>query len=151
MARRIQVTHLTLSVFSHATEDLGKVKKAILSLIPGFLRNTIKFEELRTKGHYNNEITVVMVKLRKRQAKEVLKHIICSLREIDRKIILATLDNRVDSRVSHFHLRLSKQDAYLGDIRLLDGDDIIKLSVTINGVIRLEDLRNYLNHLIEEC
>jgi hypothetical protein len=140
-----------LSVFSHATEDLSKVKKAILSLVPSSLKDIVKFEELRTKGHYNNEIVVITVKFRKKQAQEILKHIICSLRDIDKKIMLATLDNRVDNRVSHFHLRLSKQDAYLGDIRLLDGDDIIKLSVTINGVIKLEDLRKYLNRLIEEC
>jgi len=67
--------------------------------------------------------------------------------ETDKRIIDTTLDNRLTS--SHLYIRLSKQEAYQGNIVLYEGDDIIKIVATLNRNVSKEDLRNILRGKIE--
>ena len=146
--RQVKVLHMTLKVFSHATEDVGKVRQAVTNILPEHLRSRVELSEVVTKGHHGNEIRVLTLKLRKNEALETLKHVLCSLSEVERNILIATLDTRVGPPS---HLRLSKQDAYRGSIRLLDSGDVIKLATTIEGVTSVDEMRNFLSDLIRVC
>ena len=149
--RKIKVQHLTLKVFSHATEDLAKVKKAVVNVLPQVLRDKVVFNEVVTKGHYGNEIRVLTLKLKRKDALDTLKHILCSMNDTERNILLATLETRIDPP-SHLYLRLSKQDAYRGLIRLLDtGGDVIRLAVTIEGAASLNEIKEFLSNLTKVC
>lgn len=46
-------------------------------------------------------------------------------------------------------MRLSKQDAFLGNIMLMDGDDVIRVSATVVGVKSLRDLSDYVIKVFE--
>ena len=148
--RKVKVLHMVLKVFSHATEDVSKVRKAVVNILPEELRSKISLDEVVTKGHHGNEIRVLTLKLRKREALETLKHILCNMSEVERNILLVTLDTRVDLP-SHLYLRLSKQDAYRGSIKLLDSSDVIKLAVTIEGATSVDEMRDFLSNLIKVC
>ncbi|GEM_PF-137964 len=148
---RVRVDRLTLSVFYHSTEDPSKVRKALLNLVPQGIRGSIRITESVVQGHYGDTIGILTLLVRGRRAGEILKHIICGLDEIDRKILLATIANRAGVKPSHLHLRVSKQEAYLGRVELMDGDDIIKISATVLGVRSVEELKAFIKALIGEC
>lgn len=150
MGRVIKVKHVHISTFSHATEDPVKVRKAVLNLIPQTLHSVRVSEEI-LKGHYGNEIRVLNVEFHGDDAFKVLKHIICSLSQSDRNALILSLALRLGDVKSHLHLRLDKQEAYLGTITLRDGSDVIKCSITIDGCRTLDDVKNFLNELLGEC
>lgn len=149
--RKTRVIHLTINVFYHSTEDPLKVRKAVLNILPKEVGEEAGFEEVVTEGHYGNRIGILTLKLTKKKAEKTLKHILCSLDRIDRQILMATLATRVGARPSHIYIRLSKQDAYLGKAELMDGDDVIKISATVNGIRNVEELKEFLKDLMGEC
>jgi len=147
----VKVSRLSLSVFYHSTENPAKVRKAILNLIPPELREKVSMNEVVTQGHYGNEIGIITVTLKGRNAFKTLKFIICSMERVDRNILVATVSNRAGHRPSHLYFRVSKQEAYLGKVELMDGDDVIKVSVTVNGVRSVDQLKQFLEVLTSEC
>ena len=146
-----KVTRLTVAAIYHSTEDPVKVRKALLGIIPETLRGRVGVKEVITKGYYGDLIGVLTTELVGREALNALTYIICSLPLVDRQILKATIDSRVGVRPSHLHLRLSKQDAFLGKLTLLDGDDVIKISTTITGVRSVGDLKLFISDLISKC
>ncbi len=108
-------------------------------------------DEVVTQGHYGNEIGIITVTLKGRNAFKTLKYIICSMERVDRNILVATVSNRAGHRPSHLYFRVSKQEAYLGKVELMDGDDVIKVSVTVNGVRSVDQLKQFLEVLTGEC
>lgn len=148
---KYKVTRLTLNTFYHSTEEPAKVRSALLNALPESIRNKAKIAEVIAQGHYGNVIGILTSDFSGKEALNILAYIICSLPLIDRQILKATIDNRVGSRPSHVYLRLSKQDAFLGKLTLLDSDDVIKVSATVTGVRRVEDLREFIDDLISKC
>ncbi len=142
VVRRVEIT-----TSIHATEDDVKVRKAVLNLIPDELRNKVKIKQLTFQGHYGNPIKRLTLTITGGNADKVFKNIISKMTETDRRIIDTTLDNRLTS--SHLYIRLSKQEAYQGNIVLYEGDDIIKIVATLNRNVSKEDLRNILRGKIE--
>jgi len=148
---KARVSRLSLSVFYHSTENPAKVRKAVLNLIPPELRERVSMDEVVTQGHYGNEIGIITVTLKGKNAFKTLEFIICSMERVDRNILVATVSNRAGHRPSHLYFRVSKQEAYLGKVELMDGDDVIKVSVTVNGVRSVDQLRQFLEVLTSEC
>ncbi|MEO3993741.1 MAG: RNA-binding domain-containing protein [Desulfurococcaceae archaeon TW002] len=152
MSKHYTVSNLVLSVFAHSTEDLSRVKQAVLNVLPQQLRENVLMEEQVVHGHYGNPITLITVRLKSREDEDsVFRHILCSLSITDRSLFTATLGRRVGSKNSIIYLRLSKQDAFSGKVMLMDGDDVIKVTATVVGVKSLRDLHNYLKEVFEEC
>ncbi len=150
LGSKVRVRKVRIEAFSHATEDLNKVKKAVLTLLPPDLRDKVEIRVNVVKGYYGNEIAVMNVEVSKK-AKHILKHILCSLPQTERIIIKATIDTRVDNKLSHLFLRLSKQEAYLGRVKLMEGSDVIKLVFTIIGIRSFEELRKFIEELVSNC
>lgn len=131
----------------HATEDDAKVRKAILNLVPSELRDKVKIKQLTFQGHYGNPIKRLILTIIGDHADKVFKNIILRMTETDRRIIDTTLDNRLTS--SHLYIRLSKQEAYQGNIVLYEGDDVIKIVAALDRNVSKEDLRSILRGKIE--
>jgi RNA binding exosome subunit len=118
---------LCLEAFCHATEDLGKVKEAMLNLLPPELVDSARsagFKEQKLEGSFGNEITLVRLELGKQgdmgKAVERFKE---SLPKEDVE------DFNVDEHVTddgEFWMRFDKQEAYGGKI-VLGGQDTIQL------------------------
>lgn len=143
MEEKRLVRRIEIMTSIHATEDDEKVRKAVLNLVPEELRDQAKIKQQTFQGHYGNPIKRLTLTITGRNADKVFKNIISKMTSTDRKIIDTTLENRLDSS-SHLYIRLSKQDAYQGNVVLYEGDDIIKIVATLNHNVTRDDIRSVL-------
>ena len=123
------VKNAEISVFSHATEDEEKVKKAIKNLVPHI---EIEIEESKLSGHFEDPILLFTSKIEHRkEASELLAFIYKRFSSIDRLQIDSDLAERVDESGS-IYFRLDKQKAYNGKVVLNDSDPIrVKLKLQL--------------------
>jgi len=123
------VKNAEISVFSHATEDEEKVKKAIKNLVPLI---EIEIEESKLSGHFEDPILLFTSKIEHRkEASELLAFIYKRFSSVDRLQIDSDLAERVDESGS-IYFRLDKQKAYNGKVVLNDSDPIrVKLKLQL--------------------
>ena len=146
MKKRI-ISKIYFEVFSHATENLEKVKKSLRNLVPvggqKILDNMVTITRLH--GHYGNQVALLkMVILDKDIAQEIFEHIIRNLSDTDFMDILRTLDIRYDGKGNLF-FRINKQYAFNGKLILDNNDDIIKVKISFLPHIRkVEDIKRVL-------
>lgn len=139
-----------VSAFCHATEILDKVKAALLNIFPESARADLESSLSITmlEGHYGNPIFVLRLKIEKPElAEALLKHLLASLPAGDLAMLERTLKQRLDSS-GNLYLRLDKQRAYLGDIRVYDGDDVVKVKVKLSPQARQMVLNKSLKELL---
>ena len=127
----VKVRYLEVSASCHATEDVDKVRKAMLNLVPEDLREKISFTEKTFRGHYGNPIILLSFRLKGGDAEKTLKHIASKIDEISKKLLNASLSLRLE--LPKLYLRFSKQEAYLGKIVLEDSDDIVKVVISFTA------------------
>ncbi len=128
----VRVRCLEFATNCHATEDVSKVKQAMLNLVPENKRKKVEFKEDTLKGHYGNPIVRITFQVKGKEAEETLKYIANKMDDISKRILKASLDLRTEA--SKLYLRFSKQEAYLGNVVLEDSDDVIRVIVTFKGV-----------------
>jgi len=129
----IKVTSVEYTAFIHATEDYGKVIKAIDNLIPPRLRERKNVIVEETYGHYDNPIRIVKISFRNPEyAHQALLWLWGRLSDIDKAYLMRNLDLHVDEKMK-LYMRLDKQDAFLGFYRLSSGDDVIKVKFGFKG------------------
>lgn len=126
-------------VLRHATEELEKVEKAMATVLSG-----VQVRVSRTEGVHGNQIDVLEADMEDPVAIESFLSRLSrqDLAEIDR-----TLDQRVDAERNLF-LRIDKQSAFLGDLRLGSGDDV--LSVRLR-VLAFPAKRDVAVRLVRDC
>ncbi|MEB3758823.1 MAG: hypothetical protein GSR82_04045 [Desulfurococcales archaeon] len=117
-----------ISTIMHSTEDEDKVRKAMLHVVPESLREKVidKISIAASRGFHGNEIRFLQLLIRGKEAEEVFARILCNLDDTNRAILSDTLDERIDGS-GNLYLRLGKQEAYLGKLVLLDGDDSLRI------------------------
>jgi len=120
-----------ISTIIHATEDPEKVATAIRNLSLGEMPvgSTVN----RAKGHHGNEIVTMVFTIR--NAKNVegfLRNIWNGLSQLDRTEVHSSLTSRIDNAGTLF-LRIDKQEALKGRIRLQDTDPI-KIAISFRTV-----------------
>ena len=106
----------------HATEDLDKVKST--------LENTFGKTEIdvsQTEGHHGNPIIILEVVTRDI---DVIDGFFSRLNDSDIDEILASLRSRMDDGCNLF-IRIDKQAAFNGDIRLGRSDDVISVRIQV--------------------
>lgn len=150
-ARRGRVASIALSAeltaFAHATEEPDRVKQALLNSLPGDSRGELEgwVTTALLKGYYGNPILVFKLRVEEpEKASVVLRWIIENLPPEDVALLNRTLEQRIDGS-GHLYIRLDKQQAFLGRIRVYDGDDVIrvkgKLSPRSRSLLEEGDLR----------
>ncbi|MEM1521679.1 MAG: RNA-binding domain-containing protein [Thermofilaceae archaeon] len=129
-----EALRLEATVFCHATENLEKVRTALLNLFPSDLRHEVEegIKVSMLQGFYGNVIHVLKLVVDKPElASTLLKAILEKLPHEDLRRVEATLEQRIDSS-GNLHVRFDKQNAYLGRMRVYDGDDVIKVKVKLS-------------------
>lgn len=117
---------LFFEVFVHATEDLEKVRKALLFILPEEYRERVSIKNDLLVGSWGNKIIVLKLKSKGEDlVKETLSRIFSSLSKVGREDILSTLFKQVDRKGS-FYLRISKQNACLQRFSLDQEGGIIR-------------------------
>ena len=112
------IAWIQIETFSHATEDIEKVK----SLLSKFFSFEVTFNINKTYGHFGNEINIVTVELSRN--KEIKDFISNFLSIIDKNLILETLERRLDEDGILF-VRMNKERIYNDDFTIDDNGDIL--------------------------
>ncbi len=110
--------------YSHATEDLDKVKLAFTNAV-----GALDLKISRTVGHHGNPITVIEGKTKEARA---ISDFFGRLGDSDLNAILRTIDERTDEGCNLF-LRLDKQAAYEGRVELTEGDDVVSIRLRVGA------------------
>lgn len=118
----MKIVSIKVTAFVHATEDLEKVLVAVRSISPAVtLAVTTK---KRAKGHHGNEIMILDYSTKNaKQGEHFLSDVLSRLTTMDRTELLSDLSSRIDTGGT-LHIRLDKQEAFKGLIRLQNIDPI---------------------------
>jgi RNA binding exosome subunit len=123
LSSKIPIAYIDLRVFAHATEDVDKVLAAVRSVIPAELVDMVVFKRSNLTGHHGNPIVLLETKIKDRKvAQAIFEKLSQGLPSLDKE----TLSNAIGQHVEkgNLYLRLDKQSAYLGELRLSQTDPI---------------------------
>ncbi len=152
MSSVIRIRDVVISTIAHATESFEKVEEAIMNIITPDLRDLyrskITYED--TIGYYKDPIRVYRLKISQRDSDQVIKWILGKLSRSEFEILLLSLEDRYDKKSRRIFIRLSKQDAFLGEVSLGFDDDIIHISIGVSNVKSIKDLENYLRSMVSK-
>ncbi len=121
-----KIEWIKVSAVVHSTEDREKVGEAIATLFP------FEFEILvsKAKGHYGNPMEYLEVEItRSSEIKKFWKHFLDLLGD-QKEELLRSVEERIDGQ-NVLHIRIDKQKAYLGEVRLAECGDAIAVKVKL--------------------
>ena len=117
------IAYIELRVFSHATEDQQKVETAIRNTLPEKVATEVVFSSSNCPGHYGNPILLVEAKLAEKTVlPSVLEKIAVFLSALDKEQLSLELSQHIER--NNLYLRLDKQSAFLGTLKLTSKDPI---------------------------
>ncbi|QCJ47962.1 MULTISPECIES: RNA-binding protein [Haloprofundus] len=106
--------YIDVRSFCYATEDEKRVEEALRTFLP----EEFEVERVENKGYHGDRIVVLSARV---ENADDLRHVLSQLSELDElDRLLAELDDRVDDNCSFF-VRLDKQAAFRGEVRLGEG------------------------------
>ncbi len=115
--------------YARATEVAERVTTAILAIFPEDVRRQVSLSEETVEGQSGDTILIISALLKEREACETtFDTIFQQMDKKDLRSIRRTLDLRVDTNCVFF-LRIDKQGAYLGKLRLADSTDVIRVMI----------------------
>ncbi|NPB01957.1 MAG: hypothetical protein GXO28_03510 [Methanopyri archaeon] len=131
---RVPVNRITARVIAHATEDETKVMKALRTVLGDVLdEDDVNIEFMYAEGHHGNPITIIQVDLDKnKHLRKVLEHWEKNLPEEEREHMWEDIERRIDDK-GNLYLRFDKQRAYMGELRLSEADDVIRVKVNLES------------------
>ncbi|MFB0563729.1 MAG: RNA-binding domain-containing protein [Candidatus Lokiarchaeia archaeon] len=126
-----RVIWVDLETFAHATEDTEKVFKAFSFLLPDGLEKLVSKEKVL--GHYHNEIIIYKAKItNKKGIEDFLSLLSQRMDEKDKKRLFELKDERLDDSGT-LYLRFDKQEAFLGGLKLSEGEDVIRIRIKFSS------------------
>jgi RNA-binding protein len=120
------IHRVTFRAFAAATEDEARIKEALAIFVP---LDSIFVTPV--EGYFGNPMKILGAILRKREGLRFFQ----MLKEQLPKEDLQRLRREVPERISgtEFHLRLDKQAAYKGIVRLTDSKDAIAVTALVES------------------
>jgi RNA binding exosome subunit len=110
-------------VFAHATEDEEKVLTAVRSVLPTELVDAVVFRKTQLTGHHGNPITLFETRVKdKKAAQTVLERLASGLSVLDKEELSREVEQHLEK--GNLYVRLDKQSAYLGKLRLSSVDPV---------------------------
>lgn len=119
------IRRIFFRAFVAATEDCLRVREALSIFVP-----LDAISATSVKGHYENDITILEATLKKRDAPAFFQILREQLPREDLNRLRREAQERLDEQ-NHFHLRIDKQAAYRGMVRLTDSTDAIDVSAMV--------------------
>jgi RNA binding exosome subunit len=115
--------------YARATEVPERVSTAILSIFPESVRQNISISEERAEGQSGDSISIISGLLDNRDECEIsFEYMLKNMEKTDLRAIKRTLDLRLSDNCALF-LRIDKQGAFLGKVRLSDNADVIRTKI----------------------
>lgn len=117
--------YLAFRTIAHATEDVERVKQALLTAVG----TTAEVREAHAEGFHKNPILVLEAELKARPAIDRFFRRLAEDPETP-PTLLRQLESRLDEDQTFF-LRLAKQEAYLGRLVLRQDEDAIQVRAKV--------------------
>lgn len=130
------IHYIDLRAIAHSTEDPARVRKALdFFLLPspeGEGHNTDDIVEvIDAEGHYGNRMTIFSAHIPLKQDLKALADLIrWHMSSDDVELLRSEMPDRLDDD-QVFHLRLDKQAAFEGQVKLTSSSDAITVRVKI--------------------
>lgn len=120
--------YLQLRAFAHETEDPAKVRQALANAAQG---GEVPWSETQVEGSHKNRIVILEGELKSAPAAKRLFQGLARDDPQGFRRLREEADRRIDEHLN-FYLRLDKQEAFLGRLRLAQDED----AITVRGKIR---------------
>ena len=140
MAEKLEIT---IEIIAHATEDVGKILEPFLE---EFGIPEEEFEKQNLTGHFDNPITLLRAKIKKNDAKKLLKKLVSKISKDDFSMIIDDIQSHLKD--STLHLRFGKQDLIKGKITVQE-KDAIKFKIFTPVYKKTDIAKNYVTLLTE--
>ncbi|MBY8997004.1 MAG: hypothetical protein KGD60_04685 [Candidatus Thorarchaeota archaeon] len=125
------VAKVETRAYSRATEVSDRVVAAILNLYPEKFRELVELKSTKVEGQSGDDLLIVGSKLKDKVGCETtLDYIFGKLEEKDRRRLSNSFIRRID-RNCIFFVRIDKQAAFLDEIVLEKGPDVIIVKIHI--------------------
>lgn len=137
------IDKVSFRAFVAATEDVGRVREALSIFVP-----LDRISSSTAEGHFGNEIKILEASLRKKEGQAFFQILREQLSTEDQLRLRREIPERLEGD-SHFHLRLDKQAAYKGLLRLTDSKDALDVCALVKTYpARRESALKILSELI---
>ena len=134
MADKLEVT---VEIIAHATEDVEKILDSFFEL---FNIPKDEFSRQILTGHFDNPITLLRAKIKKKDAKGLLEKLVSKIPKDEFKALIEDIENRLED--STLHLRFGKQDMIRGKM-IQEEKDAIKFKIVTPAYNKKDTVKNY--------
>ena len=137
------IDKVSFRAFVAATEDVDRVREALSIFVP-----LDRISSSTAEGQFGNEIKILEASLRKKEGQAFFQILREQLSTDDQLRLRREMPERLEGD-SHFHLRLDKQAAYKGLLRLTDSKDALDVCALVKTYpARRESALKILSELI---
>jgi RNA binding exosome subunit len=119
------IDKVSFRAFVAATEDVDRVREALSIFVP-----LDRISSSTAEGHFGNEIKILEASLKKKEGQAFFQILREQLSTDDQLRLRREMPERLEGD-SHFHLRLDKQAAYKGLLRLTDSKDALDVCALV--------------------
>ncbi len=137
----LPVAYVDIRFSAHATEDVNKVVLAVRNLLPTEEDEELEFNQTVVEGHYGNPITFFEKRIEDATLiKRLIDNLASNLSSLDKEELTRDIDRCVEK--GNLYIRLDKQAAFLGIVKLVNSDPIR---------VRIRFRKSKLEDVIEIC
>ncbi len=123
------ISKIEARAYARATEVLKRVETALIQIFPEKFRSSISIETTFVEGQAGDVISIVRGTLEnKEQCKDVFDSILKDLKTEGRRALERSIDLRLDENCVFF-LRIDKQAAFLGTLKMNNEVDVISIRI----------------------
>ena len=128
------IAFIEIRLSAHATEDPNKVVEAVKQIFPMDYKEEVEFKRTNLKGHYGNPITLLETKIKEEKTiKPFVDRLFSRISVVDKEILSREIGSHVEK--GSLYLRLDKQAALYGEIKLCAGDPVrVRIQFRKGGV-----------------
>lgn len=138
MADKLEIT---VEIIAHATEDVEKILDSFFEI---FKIPKEEFENQNLTGYFDNPITLLRTKIKKRDARSFLDVLVSKIPKEEFESLIEEIENRLQN--STLHLRFGKQDMIRGKM-IQEEKDAIKLKIVSPSYNKKDIVKNYVTLL----
>ena len=123
LSSKTPVGYVDLRVFAHATEDPERVLTAVRNVLPSESVDSVVFKRSSLAGHHGNPIVLFEARVKDRRLVQAVFAKLCSgLGLMDKEVLAGEISGHLER--GNLYLRLDKQSAFLGEVRLGSVDPV---------------------------
>lgn len=138
MADKLEVT---VEIIAHATEDVEKILDSFFNI---FEIPKDEFSRQNLTGYFDNPITLLSAKIKKKDAKSFLEKLVSKTPKDEFEALIDDIENRLQD--STLHLRFGKQDMIRGKM-IQEEKDAIKFKIVTPAYNKKDTVKNYVTLL----